>query len=99
MIIVSGAITIAPSDADRCRAAMLELMRESRHEPGCSGYHLTADIEHPGRFWVFEAWDSEASFEAHTRSAHLREFQSVLSQLQVEGFSMNQHDVRGSKAM
>lgn len=99
MIILSGSITIAPGHADRVRAAVTELARQSQTEPGCADYHVTADIEHPGRFWVFEVWESDANLEAHRHSEHLAQFQRTLSQLPVQRVTMTEYAVGNIKRM
>jgi len=40
--------------------------------PGCLRFSLGRDILHPGRYQLIELWDSEATLQAHARSAAFR---------------------------
>lgn len=59
---------------DEARAALLELCRQTRREPGCSIFTLHQDPADPGRFLLWERFDDEAAFKAHFDAAHTRAY-------------------------
>jgi quinol monooxygenase YgiN len=55
---------------DRVVAVLAELARASRAEPGCVQFQPNRAIEDPRRFLLYEEYDDETAFEAHTASEH-----------------------------
>lgn len=58
----------------RLRAALLQLVEQTRKEKGCINYDLHESIDDARKFVMYENWESAADLDAHARSAHLREF-------------------------
>jgi quinol monooxygenase YgiN len=44
-----------------------------RAEPGCRFYQAHHSVEDPRDFLIYEQYDDEAAFDAHTRSEHFRQ--------------------------
>ena len=42
-----------------------------RAEPACRVYQVHRSTEDPRRFFLYEQYDDEAGFEAHTRTEHV----------------------------
>ena len=64
MIIVAGALQVAPDDRDDYLAGSREVIAQARRADGCLDFHLSADPLEPGRINVFEQWESVAAVEA-----------------------------------
>lgn len=48
--------------------------RASRHEPGCRRFDVCTDPAAADRVTLYEIYDDDAAFEAHTRTPHYLEF-------------------------
>ena len=81
MLIVAGTLTVDPADHAAFLAAAAEAGVRTLAEDGCLQYGFWADPERPGRFLVFEAWESEAHLDAHLRTPHLKSFQRSLAEM------------------
>ena len=65
MIIIAGTLDFAPEERDSAVEAARELSARTRELPGCLDYVWTPDPAVPGRMYVFERWEDEASLSAH----------------------------------
>jgi quinol monooxygenase YgiN len=54
---------------DAVRAILTSLVAPSRKESGCKQYFLHEDKKHPGSFFTYEEWGSEAALEEHLGGA------------------------------
>jgi quinol monooxygenase YgiN len=77
MLIIAGSFGIDPGKRDEVMAAAREMMAETLKEPGCIAYTFSADLTDPGRFYVFERWESQAALEKHFATPHMARFQQV----------------------
>jgi quinol monooxygenase YgiN len=88
MIIVAGALYVAPET----RAAYLEgcetVVVSARAAPGCLDYALSADLLDPARINVFERWDSAASLERFRGSGPDDSQLAVLREVHVEEYEI-----------
>jgi len=48
--------------------ALRSLMRRTQGHYGCSGAHITADVDHADIFWYSEDWDSAEALEREIRT-------------------------------
>ena len=59
-------------------AAVEALLRNvaaaSRREPGCLLFWTHRSVDEPGRFFLYEQYASEAAFQTHAASEHVRTF-------------------------
>jgi quinol monooxygenase YgiN len=88
MIIVAGALYIAPED----RAAYLEgceaVVATARAAPGCLDYALSPDLLDRARINVFERWDSAQSLERFRGSGPEDSQLAVLREIRVEEYEI-----------
>jgi quinol monooxygenase YgiN len=64
------AVIQAKSGHEASVRTMLEaLVLTARDEDGCKGYHLHEDKKHPGSFYTYEEWTSEAHLDRHLEGA------------------------------
>lgn len=78
MIVVAVTLTFDESKQAAMIAAANRVAEATHTEAGCVSYEFFADINRPGRMFLFEEWDSEAALDAHLASPHLAEFRSTL---------------------
>ncbi len=93
MIVIAGHIRLDPSRRDDAVAAALEVMRETAKEPGCISYTFSADLGDPGRFRIFEEWDSQEALDAHFRTPHMARFQKAVGGLGVQEMAIQKYQV------
>jgi quinol monooxygenase YgiN len=54
-----------PSDRDRVKALLLELVAPARSEAGCLYYDVYQQRDQPDTFYIVDGWASQAAVEAH----------------------------------
>ena len=74
-------ITAKAGHEEQLRAALLDLVAQTRKEKGCINYDLHQSQESAAQFVMYENWDSAADLEAHAKSAHLQAFGKSFGQL------------------
>jgi autoinducer 2-degrading protein len=55
-------------------ALLGQVAAASRREPGCLLFWTHRSVDEPGRFFLYEQYASEAAFQAHAASGHVRTF-------------------------
>jgi quinol monooxygenase YgiN len=91
MLLIAGFVRFDPSHRDATAAAILEIVRETRKEPGCLRYVVAHDVEHPDTLRVFEAWASWEALEAHFITPHMNRFRSRVGGLGVREFTLQKY--------
>ena len=93
MLVIAGHVRLDPQQREAAVAAAREMMAETRKEPGCLSYTFSADLEEPGRFLLFEEWESDEALRAHFASPHMARFQKAVSGLGVREMKVHRYDV------
>jgi quinol monooxygenase YgiN len=93
MIVVSGTLEIDPTKRDEALQVAATMAEASSAEPGCVAYAFWADPGEPGRFRIFEEWESEEALGAHFATAHMAEFISALPAVGVKNADVWRYDV------
>ena len=93
MLVVAGYVTLEPAHREAAVAAALEVMDATRREPGCLSYTFSSDLADPGRFRIFEEWESAEALAAHFRTSHMAAFQKALGGLGVREVQVQRYDV------
>jgi quinol monooxygenase YgiN len=93
MIIVSGAIVIDPANTERATELTSALMAATRAEPGNLTYGFYADIEQPGRYQLYEEWETQEAIDAHNASDHFAAFMVASAELGIVSVEVNQFAV------
>ncbi len=87
---MSGKVTVIvhftalPGMESRLQEVLEYLQAESLQETGCLAFSYLEQIEAPQNYAFIEEWDSEAHFQDHLVSRHVRESDAVLQQLLTE---------------
>jgi quinol monooxygenase YgiN len=93
MIVIAGHVALDPERREAASTAAREMMQETRKEAGCISYTFSADLEQPGRFRIFEEWESEEALRAHFASPHMARFQKAVGGLGVREMVVQRYDV------
>jgi quinol monooxygenase YgiN len=93
MLIVAGEIEIDPAKREEAIAAAREMMAATRREPGCISYAFSADLADPGRFRIFEEWQSQAALDAHFTAPHMAAFSAKLGGLGVRAMRIHKYEI------
>jgi quinol monooxygenase YgiN len=51
-----------------------QVSRATNEEPGCELFSVHRSLDDPSTFFLYERFTSEAAFEAHSASEHVRRF-------------------------
>lgn len=63
--------TTRREDMEQILADFREMCDEvAAKEPGCVTYRIHLDQEHPDDIWLYEAYDSPESLDAHMKTPH-----------------------------
>lgn len=60
-------------EEERIREILEAVAPASRAEPGCRLYQAHRSADDPRDFFIYEQYDDEDAFEAHTRTPHFEE--------------------------
>lgn len=93
MLVISGTITIDPSNNARMAEATSTLVAETIKEDGCNVYEYSQSAEHPGVWRVFEEWASEDAVNAHIASPHMAAFMGAAGELGITGVDIKRYDI------
>jgi quinol monooxygenase YgiN len=63
-----------PEQEAPMKQALVALIAPTRAEEGCLQYDLHTDRENPRQFFLYERWSSDALWQAHMDSAHIKSF-------------------------
>jgi quinol monooxygenase YgiN len=93
MLIVAGEIEIDPAKREEAIAAARQVMDATRREPGCISYTFSADLAEPGRFRIFEEWESQAALDAHFAAPHMAAFSAQVGGLGVRAMRIQKYEI------
>jgi quinol monooxygenase YgiN len=63
-----------PGCEDDVEAAIREVRRPTREEPGCLSYHACRSVRDPRLFYIHTRWRDEAAFDLHASLPHTIRF-------------------------
>jgi len=93
MIVIAGHVALDPGKREAAVTAAREMMAETRKEKGCISYTFSADLDEPGRFRIFEEWESDEALRAHFASPHMARFQKAVGGLGVREMAVQRYEV------
>ncbi len=74
MIVLTATYLAKPGEREAIEAAMREMIRHTRQEPGCLVYLIQRSQENGHKYLLYERYTDQAAFEAHTNSDHFRRY-------------------------
>jgi quinol monooxygenase YgiN len=93
MLVIAGEIEIDAAHRDKAIAAAREMMTETYKEPGCKTYVFSTDLSDPGKFRIFEEWESQEALDAHFVAPHMAKFGASIAEIGVKGISVQKYQV------
>ena len=99
MLVIAGRIRLDPAKREAAIAAARELMRDTRVEPGCVSYTLSADVEDEAVFHIFEEWKSAEALAAHFGAPHMARFQAAAAGFGVKGMKLQRYEIASISPM
>lgn len=93
MLIVAGHVLIDPAKREEALEAARAVMAETRREPGCRTYVFSQDLEEPGRFRIFEEWESDDALRAHFATPHMARFQQAMAGFGVREMQVQRYEI------
>lgn len=93
MLVIAGTVAIDPEKVEVGTAAAVEMMQETRKESGCISYTFASSIEEPGRFQIFEEWESQEALDAHFASPHMARFQAAVGGMGVREMKVQRYEI------
>jgi len=93
MLVIAGHIRLDPAKREVAIAAARDVMRDTRHEPGCVSYTFSADVEDDSLFHVFEEWESAEALGAHFTAPHMARFQAAAAGFGVKEIKLQRYEV------
>jgi quinol monooxygenase YgiN len=73
---------------DELRALLQSMLSPTHAEPGCKLYELY-ESDARGRFYLDEAWESQAVLDQHTATPHFKHLEQTGGELVEEPFEIN----------
>ena len=77
MLLVIGQLRFPPEVRAGALAAMAEVTRATRAEPGCLFYDFAEDLFEANLFRVSEGWHDAEALRGHWASAHMEQFRTI----------------------
>lgn len=74
-----------PGRAGELRAALDELVRHTREEPGCLDYDLHVGVDDPDLFVFYENWIDRDAHRQHDQTPHIARFRALAPELVEDG--------------
>jgi len=99
VIVIAGRIEIDPAQHEQAVSAAAAMSEASQREPGCRNYVISQELGRPGRFRIFEEWESQSALDAHFATAHLAEFERSLGALGVRSLGAELYEVASSRPL
>lgn len=93
MIIITGAVSVAPEHLDEAERLCVEHSARSRTEPGCLDHRVHRDLEDGHRLVFLERWADQASVDAHFAVEASLEFVRAVSAMASEPPTMEIFEV------
>jgi quinol monooxygenase YgiN len=94
MLIVAVEFRMAPDTRDAFLALARELTGPTRAEEGCDTFEFWGDLDDPGRFFLFEIWESERHLEAHRDTPHVAAFKAGIADLGLDAVETQRFEAR-----
>jgi quinol monooxygenase YgiN len=94
---VVAEVRAKPGKERELRDATLPLVADVRREPNNLLYFLHEDRESPGRFIFYEVFASQADFEAHNATPHVRAWFARLPELALGDVKVVRMEILGNR--
>jgi quinol monooxygenase YgiN len=80
MVVVTVTFTVSSPHAEAFRRAVTAQARNSlTRETGCRRFDVSVDPKNPDRFFLYEIYADNGSFDAHRQTDHYHQFSTTVS--------------------
>ena len=79
MVVTAVRVKVVPEHVDDFIAASVKNHEASVQEPGNMRFDVLQSFEDPGRFLLYEAYESEEAAKAHKDTAHYQEWRETVA--------------------
>lgn len=93
MLVLAGSVRIDPERRDHVVGAAVEVMQQTRTQPGCISFVVSADLEDPGVLHVFQEWETAESFDRHLREPGVEGVRQQLGSLGVREIAVQRYAI------
>ena len=74
MIVLIVHMTMKPGTEEECKRLLLQMVAETRKEPGCIQYVAHQSIDNPRNFAFYESYADKAALDVHRASPHFARY-------------------------
>ena len=86
MYIIVAAIQIKEGFKERYINGIIENASSAvKDEPGCLRFDVIQDANDANKIWVYEVYNGEAAFQAHTQAPHFLKFREASADWREQG--------------
>ena len=86
MYVIIAPIQIKPGCKEQFMEAIIpDAIGSVNDEPGCRRFDVIQDAGDENRIWLYEVYDDEDAFQAHTQAPHFIKFRDATAGIRVEG--------------
>lgn len=93
MIIVLAQVESSQESIEALRAALGEMERASRAEPGCHDYTFCQEIGDPNRLRIVELWESMDALREHFATPHMAKFRAAMTGAPPKSMEVKVHEL------
>lgn len=93
MLIVAGHIIAGHGARQSFLDAVQPMVAATRDEPGCREYCFSADPNDGDRIMLYELWDDEAALAGHFASAHMAEWMTTRTSLDIASAEISKYTI------
>ena len=98
MIIVTGQLTISPSQLQDMSEQIASAMQFARADAGCIAYSMAIEDAKNGRVIILEKWEDEASLKAHLSQPEVESFVELLQRV-VTDIDLKMYDAQNERVV
>ncbi len=77
MLAIQGYVYWPAELREEMRPLLASLAERTNQDEGCIAYWWAEDLDHPGRFRFFEAWENQATYDAHRSADYEHDFMNT----------------------
>ena len=94
MLVLAGSVRIDPAKRNDVVEATIEVMQETRKQPGCISFVFSADLEDPGVLHVFQEWETPEALNRHLTAPRVEAVRLRLGSLGVREIAVQRYLVQ-----
>jgi len=94
VLVLAGSVRIDPAKRNDVVEATIEVMQETRKQPGCISFVFSADLEDPGVLHVFQEWETAEALNRHLTAPRVEAVRLRLGSLGVREIAVQRYSVQ-----